>query len=81
MFGSPPKREGSQVQAVEVANPGAVLSQCIITSRMAAPCDQCGCQASPVHMPRQEHGLYCEQCCPACSKEKHHREMAARAEP
>ena len=81
MFGSPPKREGSRVQAVGMANPGAVLSPCIITSRMAAPCDQCGCQASPVHMPRQEHGLYCEQCCPACSKEKHHREMTGRAEP
>ena len=78
MFGSPPKREGSRVQAVAMA---AVLSPCIITSRMAAPCDQCGCQASPVHMPRQEHGLYCEQCCPVCSREKHHGEMAGRAEP
>ena len=78
MFGSPPKREGPRVQAVGMA---AVLSPCIITSRMAAPCDQCGCQASPVHMPRQEHGLYCEQCCPVCSKEKHDREMAGQVEP
>lgn len=43
------------------------LSPCIITYRMVAPCDRCGRPASPVHMPRREHGLYCAECCPACS--------------
>ena len=48
----------------------AVMSPCIITSRMVAPCDRCGQPASPVHMPRREHGLYCADCCPVCSKAK-----------
>ena len=56
-----------------IANPvdrpsQAVTNLCIITSRMQAPCDNCGRLATPVHMPRQEHGLYCGDCCPACSK-------------
>ena len=46
----------------------AGMSPCIITSRMVAPCDRCGQPASPVHMPRREHGLYCADCCPVCSK-------------
>ena len=45
----------------------AALTPCIVTSRMVAPCDRCGRPASPVHMPRQEHGLYCADCCPVCS--------------
>jgi hypothetical protein len=44
------------------------ISSCIITYRMVAPCDRCGRPASPVHMPRREHGLYCAECCPACSQ-------------
>ena len=46
----------------------AVMAPCIVTSRMVAPCDRCGQPASPVHMPRQEHGLYCADCCPVCPK-------------
>jgi len=46
------------------------MSLCIVTYRMVAPCDRCGRQATPVHMPRQEHGLYCSDCCPVCSKRK-----------
>ena len=44
------------------------VSPCIITSRMVAPCDRCGRPASPVHMPRREHGLYCGECCSVCSR-------------
>ncbi len=77
MFGSPPKREAPRVDrrqgehGVGIASSAAVLSPCIVTARMAAPCDHCGRQASPVHMPRREHGLYCAKCCPVCSREVH----------
>ncbi len=65
--------EAKQLQwlpAVEgAAEPsGKLMGVCIITTRMVAPCDSCGRSASPVHMPRQQHGLYCARCCPVCSK-------------
>lgn len=49
------------------AEPSRWLAPCLITYRMIGPCDNCGRQASPVHMPRSEHGLYCAECCPVCS--------------
>lgn len=47
-----------------------MMSPCIIADRMVAPCDRCGCPASPVHMPRWEDGIYCSECCPACNNKK-----------
>src|ERR1039457_7097103 len=46
------------------------MSPCLVTKRMVAPCDNCGRPAIPVHMPRQQHGLYCVDCCPACSADE-----------
>ena len=47
---------------------GAAPGACIVSYRMAAPCDSCGRQACPVHMPRLLHGLYCAECCPVCGE-------------
>lgn len=57
-------------QSAGIAGLAVPMSPCIITSRMVAPCDHCGRPAAPVHMPRQEHGLYCPECCPACSRQR-----------
>lgn len=43
-------------------------SSCIIMRQMRAPCDRCGRSSSPVHMPRNQVGIYCEVCCPRCSQ-------------
>ena len=83
-FGSPPDRgvieeqAGTGTRPLEAPGRAGSMSPCIVTSRMTAPCDNCGLPASPVHMPRQEHGLYCEECCPVCSQRSKRRAASTK---
>jgi hypothetical protein len=40
---------------------------CTKTTRVAAPCSQCGTWPPVVHIPDRFLALLCENCCPACS--------------
>ncbi len=57
------------------------MSPCIVAARMTAPCDRCGRPATPVHMPRGQRGVYCEDCCPVCNfKETPPRQMGMKVQ-
>ena len=42
---------------------------CYQSQREAAICDGCGNPTRLPHFPREFGGVYCAQCCPACSEE------------
>lgn len=78
-MGSSMRETGTEQRQEGTAGPAGTMSACIITFRMVAPCDRCGRPASPVHMPRREHGLYCAECCPACSPRKKNAENSGNS--
>ncbi len=41
-------------------------SDCHLSRRLQACCDNCREWPDRLHMPEEFHGWYCERCCPAC---------------